>query len=73
MLLGATPALSVDGERQVVSLDHSALPTSVDRIVLRNLRAGAGSEDLEVHRLTGDTVAVVATRREGEVELRSLK
>ncbi|MGH9357276.1 MAG: amylo-alpha-1,6-glucosidase [Terriglobia bacterium] len=72
MLLGACLGISIDGERSQVRFTHAFLPESLPEVQLRNLKVGRGSVDLSIRRF-GEDVTINVLRRDGPVEIISLK
>lgn len=72
VLLQAALGLSVDGAEGRVCFLRPALPPALERIALRNLRVGAGSLDVVLHRHPED-VGIRVTGRRGNVEIVSIK
>jgi glycogen debranching enzyme len=68
MLLQACLGLGVDGPAGRVSFDRPFLPSFLDTVVIRGLRAGRGSVDVKVER-RGDHADVHVVRRRGRVEV----
>ncbi len=63
-LLAACLGLTFDPARNQVEMQTPTLPRFLDHIVLRNLRVGEASLDVEVNR-TGDSIAASVLRRTG--------
>jgi glycogen debranching enzyme len=68
LILKATLGLRVDALRSQLIFDHPAMATFLDRLVLRNLRVGAHTIDVELHRYP-ENVAVSVLSRTGDVEV----
>jgi glycogen debranching enzyme len=67
-LVQACLGLACDSETATISLDRPVLPRFLDRITIRNLRAGSGLMDLSVSRAGGEVAANVI-RRDGGARL----
>jgi glycogen debranching enzyme len=72
LLLQAALGMVVEGTEGRVRFLRAALPPSLERISIRNLRVGAGSVDLDLHRHPED-VGIQITGRRGQVEIVSVK
>jgi glycogen debranching enzyme len=67
-LLQASLGLVLDHEAGEIRLEYPALPEFVGEIVLRNLRLGDATADIELRRSSGEVVVVVL-RRSGTVRV----
>jgi len=72
MVLQACLGLEVRAQEGRIYLHHSALPESLKRVQIRNLRVGSGSVDLSCERYD-ETVGVNIERRIGAVEIVALR
>ncbi len=68
MALGACLGLDIDAPAGRLRLDRPALPASLDRLTITNLRVGDAVVDLALERHAHD-VGVTLLRRTGDVEL----
>ncbi|WP_263419879.1 amylo-alpha-1,6-glucosidase [Terriglobus albidus] len=68
MILQACLGLSIDARASKIRLHHTALPASLQRVEIRNLRVGAASLDLAFERYS-ESVGVNILRRTGNVEI----
>jgi glycogen debranching enzyme len=66
-LLGACLGLAFDPASRIVRLDRPVLPTGLDRVVLRGLALGEARIDVSLRRAAGDTVAMSASGRSGDI------
>jgi glycogen debranching enzyme len=72
MLLRAVLGLSVQATEGRVAFLHPALPPFLEKVSISNLRAGASSVDLTLHRYPEDVAINVAARR-GKLSIVTLK
>ena len=72
MVLQACLGLEVRAEEARIYLHHSALPESLEKVRIRNLRVGGASVDLSFERYA-ETVGVNIERRIGAVEIVALR
>jgi hypothetical protein len=72
MVLQACLGLEIKAREGRVYLYHSALPESIEKVRIRNLRVGDASVDLSFERY-GETVGVDIERRRGVVEIVALR
>jgi glycogen debranching enzyme len=72
MLLQACLGLEIRASESRIYLHHSALPEKLQRISIRNLVVGDASVDLACER-NGDSVSVNILRRNGAVEIVSMR
>ena len=72
MMLQACLGLDIDATTSRVVLDRPVLPTSLRQIAIRNLRVGNAVADMELEN-HGFDVAVYIARREGELQVATLK
>ncbi|NUQ29190.1 MAG: amylo-alpha-1,6-glucosidase [Acidobacteriaceae bacterium] len=68
MALQACLGLSIDARASKMRLHHTALPASLQRVEIHNLRVGAASLDLAFERYS-ESVGVNILRRAGNVEI----
>ncbi|HTM46152.1 MAG TPA: amylo-alpha-1,6-glucosidase [Polyangiaceae bacterium] len=68
LMLKATLGLRVDANECELIFDHPAMPSFLDSLLLRNVRVGAHSVNLELHRYP-ENVAVNVLSRSGNVEV----
>lgn len=71
-LLQACLGLSIDAPNKRILLDRPRLPSSVAELTIRDLQVGAARVDL-LFRGHGDDVGVQLLRREGVVEIATIK
>jgi glycogen debranching enzyme len=71
MLLQAALGLSVCGDEGRVRFDHPMLPAFLEDVRFTNLRVGAGSVDLRLHRYP-DNVGINVLKRSGKTEVISV-
>jgi len=72
LVLQACLGLSIDAKQSRIYLNHSALPESIERVRIRNLRVGNSSVDLGFERYA-EAVSVHVLRRTGDVEILTLR
>ena len=72
LLLQSCLGLSIQAPQSRLSLVHTYLPPSVEQLRIRNLKIGAGSVNLSLHRYP-QAVGVNVERREGNIEILSVK
>ena len=72
LLLASSLGLTIDARSQRVAFTRARLPRSVDWIQLSNLSVGDGRVDLRLERHPHD-VSVTVLRREGQVEIMTIK
>jgi glycogen debranching enzyme len=72
MLLGAALGLSIDAQQPRLQLTSPALPRSLQRVCIKQLRVGDARLDLTLQRHALN-VSVTIDRREGQAEVRVLK
>jgi glycogen debranching enzyme len=72
LLVQACLGLTIDAPRAQIRFFRPALPDSLQRIWIQNLRAGTALVDLYIERHPGD-VSVSLVRREGNVEVLVVK
>jgi glycogen debranching enzyme len=72
MLIQSLLGLSIDAPRRQIRFNRSALPQSLKRILITNLRVADATVDLAVERYPID-VGLELLRRDGEVEIVVLK
>jgi glycogen debranching enzyme len=72
MLLQACMGLSIRGSPAQVSFSYPLLPPFLQEIRIKNLRVGQGAVDLLLQR-HGDDVSISIDRREGNVEILTVK
>lgn len=72
LILQSCLGLSIDARESRIYLRHMALPESMPEVRLRNLTVGNGSVDLAFER-RGETVGADILRRNGEVEIVSIR
>jgi glycogen debranching enzyme len=72
LLLQACLGLTIDAPRAQIRFFRPYLPESLERLWIKNLRAGAASVDLYIERHPND-VGVSLSRREGNMELLIVK
>jgi glycogen debranching enzyme len=72
LLLKASLGLSVEAQPPCLRFDRAALPELLETVKLSNLRAGASSVDLLLHRYT-DSVGLNVLQRQGEAQVIALK
>src|SRR4029079_7257340 len=72
LLLQACLGLTIDAPRAQVRFFRPTLPESLQRMWLKNLRAGAACVDLYNERHTND-LGISLTRRDGNVEVLVVK
>ena len=72
MLLQSCLGLTIAGTRAQVYLAHSRLPQFLQGVQIQNLRVGDAQVDLVFERHPHD-VGVIVTRRQGQVEVLSVK
>lgn len=70
-LLQASLGLGFDLGNRAIALNHPRLPGFLDEVILRNLRLGSASVDLQLRR-RGSGVAVNVLRRDGDVMVATL-
>ncbi|HEY3935565.1 MAG TPA: amylo-alpha-1,6-glucosidase [Gemmatimonadales bacterium] len=68
LLLQSCIGLNISAPKKEVQFRYPELPRWLDRVVINNLKVGAGSLDLELYRENAD-VGVTIARREGEVNV----
>ncbi|MBW8876808.1 MAG: amylo-alpha-1,6-glucosidase [Acidobacteria bacterium] len=68
LILQACLGLEIDGARRRITFDRPELPEQLDRVTLRQLRAGDAAVDVVLQRY-GKDVALHIERREGDVEV----
>jgi glycogen debranching enzyme len=72
MLLQACMGLSIRGSSAQVGFSHSLLPPFLQEIRIKNLQVGQGAVDLLLRR-HGDDVSIIIDRREGNIEILTVK
>jgi glycogen debranching enzyme len=72
MLLQACMGLSIHGSPAQISFSYPLLPPFLQEIRLKNLQVGQGAVDLLLQR-HGDDVSISIDRREGNVEILTVK
>ncbi len=68
LMLKATLGLRVDANKRQLIFDHPAMPPFLDTLLLRNVRVGSHTVNLELHRYP-ENVAVNVLSRTGDVEV----
>jgi glycogen debranching enzyme len=68
MMLSALLGMSIDGAQGRVCFAYPTLPSFLEQVELRNLRVGAGTIDLALHRHPED-VGINVIGRNGQVEV----
>ncbi len=68
LLLQACLGLTINATRGQITFRHPVLPPWLDQVHIRDLRVGAASVDLTLHRYPG-TVGLNVERRRGNVEV----
>jgi glycogen debranching enzyme len=71
-LIEACLGITVRGSPPLVLFRHSTLPDSLPKLEIKNLRVGKASVDLAIHR-AGDSVDVTVLRRNGDIDVVSVK
>src|SRR5262245_54012009 len=71
-LLQSLLGLAIDAPRRQIRFVRPALPESLKKIVIRNLRVGPATVDIALERYPGD-VGIELLRRDGHVEIVSVK
>jgi hypothetical protein len=56
----------------VIRFHNPTLPSFLDSVVLRGLKAGTGSVDLSVQRHGGDNISLKIIEACGDIEVRAL-
>jgi glycogen debranching enzyme len=72
MLLQACMGLSIRGSPAQISFAYSLLPPFLQQVRIKNLRVGQGTVDLLLQR-HGDDVSISIDRREGNIEILTVK
>jgi glycogen debranching enzyme len=72
LLLQASLGMSIHGQTPCIRFDRATLPPFLETIVLRNLKVGPASVDLDLHRYP-DTVGINVLARRGQAQVLSLK
>jgi glycogen debranching enzyme len=72
LLLRSILGLSIEAAHSRVRFEYPSLPPFLDAVQIRNLRAGEGAVDLQLHRHP-DSVGINVTRRRGRVEVVAVK
>jgi glycogen debranching enzyme len=72
LLLQACLGLSIDAPERRIVFDRARLPTTLQEVVIRDLRVGDASVDLVCRRLDDD-VGITLTRRDGHVGVSIVK
>jgi glycogen debranching enzyme len=72
MLLQACMGLSIRGSPAQISFSYALLPPFLQQVRIKNLRVGQGAVDLLLQR-HGDDVSISIDRREGNVEILTVK
>jgi glycogen debranching enzyme len=72
LILQSCLGLSIKAKESRIYLRHMALPESIPRVRVRNLRIGSASVDLAFVR-RAETVGVDILRREGDIEIISIR
>jgi glycogen debranching enzyme len=72
LMLQACLGLDIDAAASRIVLDHPVLPASLRHVAIRNLRVGNAVADMELEN-HGFDVAVYIARREGQLEVATLK
>lgn len=72
LILQSCLGLSIDAKQLRICAHHMALPESIDAVRVRNLKVGNASVDLAFER-RAKTVALDILRRDGEVEIISIR
>lgn len=67
-LLGACLGLDLDCERDTIQLREPIMPDFIDELIIRNLRLGASSADIRLHRY-GRDVSVNVLARSGSARV----
>jgi len=71
-MLQSILGLSIDADRSRITFEHPVLPPFLEEVRIRGLKAGGGSLDVVLTR-HGDDVGVNVLRRDGPVELVTIK